>query len=87
MYWAIFYEKLLLVQYAIQNGIDVNHPINTTYTPLTLAFEKYNLKIAQYLIENGADVIQSDQNRNMNEQLVTKMINANIVVNYMMENK
>ncbi len=34
--------------------------------------------ITKYLIENGADVTQCDQNRNMDEWLVIEMVDLNI---------
>ena len=68
--WAVHYRLLWFVQFAIQKGIDVNCLINKAHTALTSALSRNVVDISNYLIENGADVFQCDQNRNMSEELV-----------------
>ena len=72
LYDTIYDRNLLLVQYAIQHGVNKNQPISKTHTPLTLSISKH-LRITKYLIENGADVMICDQNRNMNKWTVDEL--------------
>ena len=81
---AITRENLLFVEYALQHGFDVNQLIYHIFTQLPREIDSSNLEILRYLIENGADVIQCDQNRNMDEGTVIKMISSNIVNEVMM---
>ncbi len=60
------------MKYAVKNGFDVNQPINKEDTPLTLAIARSHSDVAKYVIENGADVIQCDQNRNMSGWVLPK---------------
>ncbi len=76
---------MLLVQYAIRNGFDVNQPISDEFAPLTFAISWGCFDVAKYLIENGAAVIQCDQNRNMSEWLLRIMINSHF--EYVLENE
>ena len=87
LFHAIDQNNLLLVQYAIQNGFDVNQPINKTITPLMYAIQKKNWDIIKFLIENGADVIQCDQNRNIEEETMAKVMSSNIVIQMMEQRK
>lgn len=70
--WSVYQKNVLLVQYAIQNGFDVNQPIDRTHTPLTLAIERDCFTIVKYMIENGANVNQQDQMGNTPLSLAKK---------------
>ena len=84
LWYAINIGNVLLVQYAIQHGVDVNQPICEAYTPLSLAIQIEHSEMVKYLIQNGADVTICDQNRNMEYELVRSVINS-IEIKSMME--
>ncbi|UQZ36497.1 hypothetical protein C2I18_24965 [Paenibacillus sp. PK3_47] len=63
---AVSDHKLKLVQYLLDQGVDVNYnEADMVYpyraTPLTVAARNNNLPMVQYLIERGADVTIAEQ--------------------------
>jgi len=55
-----------IIDYLVDNGIDINHVDNTEETPLTLAYKNSRWTILDYLIEKGADM-----NKNTYDILIT----------------
>lgn len=55
---AVFYGRLVMVLWLIENGANVNQLGVCSITPLMRAYQNNQIKIAKLLIDHGADKMQ-----------------------------
>ncbi|KID91648.1 ankyrin repeat protein [Metarhizium guizhouense ARSEF 977] len=56
LYYAVWYRRLDMTKLLVREGADVNQPLATGFTALSVAADNNSPEIASFLLANGADV-------------------------------
>ncbi len=57
--WSVYYEKTDKIKYLLEDGVDINYfkeDLYNFYPVIFLAAANNNLKMVEFLVENGADI-------------------------------
>lgn len=73
LHYAVNYRKLAFVKYFVSLGADIESTLGTGHSPLYEAILSRSTTIAQYLIDNGANVHTVDANGRNLFYAITKM--------------